>query len=137
MLAVLATQLVAVGNFYFNPTYAREDVRGAVRHVERHIAPGECIVAPTVTGVVEHYYEGVEEVHSVFNRPGRPRDSVDRQLSEVFAWCNSVWYVRARPWVDDADGYVMGQISDHYRTLQIVNFEGVELYHFGPKKETD
>ena len=137
VVVLLATLMVAVGNYYFSPRYAREDVRGAVRHVEKNIAPGECIVAPTVTSVVEHYYRGVEEVHSVFNRPGRPREVVDRQLREVFAWCNSVWYVRARPWVDDADGYVMGRVSDHYQQLQVIHFEGVELYHFGPKKTAD
>jgi uncharacterized membrane protein len=136
-MAVLATLLVSVGNLYFNPRYAREDVRGAVEHIENHIAPGECIVAPTVTRVVEYYYGGVEEVHSIHNRPDRPREVVDRQLNEVFAWCNSVWYVRARPWVDDADGYLIDRIAGHYRELQLVEFEGVEVYHFGPKKEVD
>ena len=137
MLAVVATLLVAIGNYYLNPRYAREDVRGAVRYIETHITEGECIVAPTVTSVVEHYYGGVEEVYSPFNRRGRSRLIVDRQLGEVFAWCNSVWYVRARPWVDDPDGYLVDQISDHYRQLQLVEFEGVEVYHFGPKKVTD
>jgi len=137
MVAVLITLLAACGNYYFNPKYAREDVKGAVRYVEARIARGECIVAPTVTGVVDHYYGGVEEIHSVFNRPERPRVIVDRQLQEVFAWCNSVWYVRARPWVNDPDGYVLSRISGHYGEMQVVEFEGVELYHFSPKKEED
>jgi hypothetical protein len=32
---------------------------------------------------------------------------------------------------------MMGQMAGHYRKLQVINFEGVELYHFGPKKEAD
>jgi uncharacterized membrane protein len=137
MAAVLATLLVSDGGYYFNPKYARDDVRGAVRYIEAHGTPGECIVAPTVIGVVEHYYRGVEEVHSVFNRPGQPRAVLERQLREIFAWCNSVWYIRARPWVDDPNGYVLERMSDHYRELQLVDFDGVQLYRFGPKKGID
>jgi mannosyltransferase len=137
LVAVLATLLIATGNLYYNPKYARDDVRGAVRYIEKHIEPGECILAPTVTGVVEHYYRGVEEVHSIYNPPGQPRERVDRQLQRIFAWCNSVWYVRARPWVDDADGYALGRLADRYRDLQVIDFKGVELIHYGPKKGVD
>jgi uncharacterized membrane protein len=133
-LAVLATLAVACGNYFFNGAYARENVKDAVRYIENHIHQGECIVAPTVNAVVEHYYGGVEEVHSVVNRPDRPPERVDRQLERIFAWCNSVWYVRARPWVDDPDGSVLARVARHYGDAQVIEFEGVEVYHFAPKK---
>lgn len=131
---VIATLLVATGKYYFDSRYSREDIRGAVRYVEEHLGAGECILAPSVRGIVEHYYDGPEPVYGVFNPPGWPRESVDAQLGELFAWCNSLWFIRARPWVDDADGYVTGQLELHYDKTQITKFEGVELFRLDVKK---
>lgn len=131
---VVATLLFADFGYWYNGRYAREDVRGAVRYVEEHIEPGECIFAPTVEPIVLHYYRGIEEVHSVFNPPGLEKRVLDGRLEPLFAGCNSLWYVRARPWVDDADGYVLGQLANRYRQAQITIFEGVELIHFEVKK---
>lgn len=134
---VLATLLISDGNYFFNGRYAREDVRGAVRYVEERIEPDECLFAPSVKGVVMHYYEGYEEVHAVFNPPGQEKDRVDARLELMFAGCNSLWYIRARPWVDDADGYVLERIGTRYRQTELVYFEGVELFHFVAKNGGD
>jgi len=136
-LLVLLTLSTSVGNSFFNGRYARDDVRGAVRYVEAHIQTGECVFAPTVTRIVEHYYEGVEEVHAVYNPPGWPREKTDARLETIFAWCNSLWYIRARPWADDADGYVRDRLGQRYRKTQLVNFNGVEVIHFEQKKGDD
>jgi hypothetical protein len=132
--AVVVTLLVADFHYFFDGRYAREDVRGAVRYVEEHIETGECIFAPTVTALVQHYYRGIEDVRSVFNPPGLARAVVDRRLAPLFAWCNSLWYIRARPWVDDGDGYVLERLSSRYRRSQVIQFDGVELIHFEAKK---
>jgi uncharacterized membrane protein len=48
LLLVVATAAVSLGNYYFNGRYAREDMRAAARAVEQDVAPGDCIIAPTV-----------------------------------------------------------------------------------------
>ena len=132
---VVATLLVSDLNYYFDGRYAREDVRGAVRYVDERIEPGECIFAPTVRGIVYHYYRGIEEVHAVYNPDGLPERETDKRLRPLFAGCKSLWYIRARPWVDDPDGYVLGRLADRYRQTQVIHFNGVELLHFEPKNE--
>jgi 4-amino-4-deoxy-L-arabinose transferase-like glycosyltransferase len=134
---VLATFLISDGNYYFDGRYAREDVRGAVRYVEERIEPDECFFAPSVNGVVMHYYQGYEEVYAVFNPPGQTRDRVDTKLERMFAGCNSFWYIRARTWVDDRDGYVLERVEERYRQTELVYFDGVELFHFVAKNEGD
>jgi len=130
--ALVLTSLVSLGNHYFNGDYARADVRAAVRHIEKQSegmnAAGEsmCIVAPTVFHVVQHYYDGRAPVHPVFGE-GVPEESVTRQLDTVFAACNEVWYVRARPWVDDADGAIAAAFLDRYTLVETTRFHGVEL----------
>lgn len=130
--AVVATSLWSLGNHYFDGAYARADVRAAVRHIEEHAGPAgndtesACIVAPTVFYVVEHYRRGNLPVRTVFAN-GVPRDSVQRQLDEVFAACNEVWYVRARPWVDDPDGTIVASFRERYREMETTRFHGVEL----------
>jgi uncharacterized membrane protein len=135
--AVLATLLWSDGNYFHNGRYAREDVRAAVGYVEGRIAPDECIFAPTVSNIVRRYYGGMETVHSVYNPPGYSRERLDTRLEVIFAECNSVWYLRSRPWVDDADGYVLETCRSRYRQSDVIYFDGVELFYFTPRKGGD
>jgi uncharacterized membrane protein len=135
--ALLVTSVVSLGNHFFNGEYARADVRAAVRHIEEQSGavdtdPGTmCIVAPTVFHVVQHYYGGDAPVHPVF-AAGVPRESVNRQLDSVFAACNGVWYVRARPWVDDPEGAIADAFLQRYTLVETTRFHGVELMRLAP-----
>ena len=132
-LAVLATLVVSTGNYYFNGRYARDDVKRATGYVERRIADGECIFAPTVANIVARYATRNDPILGVYQRAWTPKERVDAQMSRLFAGCNAFWYVRARPWVDDADGYVWDQISSRYRQVEVANFDGVTVIHFERK----
>jgi len=135
--ALILTSALSLGNHFFGGEYAREDVRGAVHHIEEYAgamdagAGTTCIVAPTVFHVVQHYYTGDVPVHAVF-AAGIPDESVERQLAGVFAACNQVWYVRARPWVDDADGKLFESFLGRYTLVETTRFHGVELLRFVP-----
>ena len=124
------TACVSLGNYYFNGRYAREDVRSAVREVEQHIEPGDCVVVPTVFEVFEHYFTGSNPVRPIFASARVPRESVDSQLATVFAECETLWYLRARPWANDADAYIVEALEARYRRLQLIEYDGVELFHY-------
>jgi 4-amino-4-deoxy-L-arabinose transferase-like glycosyltransferase len=109
---LLATCGWSLGNHYFNPRYAREDVRGAVAEIERREGANTCLFAPTVRQVVEHYRTSDAPVYAVFaDAPG----SASSQLAPLFGECESFWYLRAREWVDDPDGAVLHAIEQRYR----------------------
>jgi predicted membrane-bound mannosyltransferase len=133
---VLALSLLSIWNYYYNGNYARENVKAAARYVESRIEGGECILAPTVKGVVEHYLDNSFPIYSV-NAPRKaPRNRIDRQLDGVFNECASLWYFRARPWVDDPNGYVLNALESRYDIKVQKEFEGVRLIHFARKQDT-
>lgn len=131
---VALTLLVSTGNYYFNGRYAREDVKGAVRYLEERLATDECVFAPAVRDVVDHYLRARAPLYSVYNRPWVKVEQVDAQLERLFAACNSFWYVRARWWVDDPDGYVWREITSRYEQSQSIEFNGVTLIKLDRKK---
>ncbi|MFQ5511891.1 MAG: glycosyltransferase family 39 protein [Candidatus Krumholzibacteriia bacterium] len=123
---VLATLLYSLGNYYFNGSYAREDVRGAARYVKANAAPGDCVLAPTVMHVFTRYY-GEEGVYSVRAPAGKPVRRVDEELAALLANCETLWYVRAREWEDDPHGYVLNSLDRRLLRLQTVNYDGVTV----------
>ncbi len=137
LILVVATLLWSDSNYFHNGRFAREDVRGAVRYVEEHISDGECMFAPTVAKIVQHYYSGMESVHSVYNPSGQNREQLETRLAGVFAECNRVWYIRSRPWVDDPAGTVLETFRRNYRQSDVIYFDGVDLFYFEQKKGDD
>jgi 4-amino-4-deoxy-L-arabinose transferase-like glycosyltransferase len=125
--AAVATDSVSLSNHYGDPRYAKEDMRAATRAVEERMGPGECIFAPTVWQIVQHYQRGDAPLHYVYRNPP---SLMERQLADLFASCGSFWYLRARPWVDDADGRVLAALEARYRRVESLEFAGVSAIHF-------
>lgn len=136
LLACVATMVTSLAHYYFDGRYAKEDVKRATRYVEERLessgAEG-CIFAPTVIRVVERYLEGNVPTYSAFQREWLTRDRVDAQLAPLFAACNSVWYVRARAWVDDYNDYLLHSVESRYTVVEEARFDGVEVFHFQRK----
>jgi uncharacterized membrane protein len=125
--ALLTTCAISLGNHYFNPRYAKEDVKRALAAVEGRIGAGDCIFAPTVWQVVEHYRTVDAPLHFVY---ADPPGVADRQLRELFDGCTTFWYLRARPWVDDPDGHVRAEIERRCETLDHFVLPGVEVTRY-------
>ncbi len=63
--AVCAVMLASDFNYYFNPVYARENVRDAVAEVMRREEEGDLIYAPAVEEVFAHYYRGSNKIRFI------------------------------------------------------------------------
>jgi 4-amino-4-deoxy-L-arabinose transferase-like glycosyltransferase len=127
---VLATCAVSLGNYYSDPARRKEDVRAATRAVEARILPGECLFAPTVWQIVQHYQTTDAPLHYIYRNPPH---MMDAQMEALFAGCPSFWYLRARPWVDDADGRILSSLEARYRRDDTMEFPGVTALHFVEK----
>jgi len=114
---------VSLGNLYFNPRYAREDVRAAVRYVEERGGSAPCLLAPTVWHVARLYAPPQATVLEYYREGDR-----DAQIDRVVATCNTLWYIRCRWWVDDPDGYLLERLREAYPQQQLIEFPGVELF---------
>jgi predicted membrane-bound mannosyltransferase len=143
---VVATMLVSLGNYYFNDRYAKEDVRGAASYVEANAASGQCVVVPTVIEVFEYYFAGSNPVRAVWNPPGTPRQRVDEQVDRILAACPTIWYVNAREWDHDRDGYLRDTLALRCRVVDtfgglagvsITKYERKQGAHPGEIKKED
>lgn len=114
---------VSLFHLYFTPRYAREDVRDAVAYIRDHGSTDPCVLAPTVFHVARYYAPSGMNLMMYFGSGHR-----DEQISRVVATCNTLWYIRARAWVDDPDGYLLEHLADTYPKQQLVEFPGVELF---------
>jgi uncharacterized membrane protein len=124
---VLATSAWSLAHFYADPAYAKEDVRDAVRAVETRMRPGECVFAPTVWQIVQHYQTGGEPLHFVY---GDNPVAMRREMQDLFDGCPSFWYIRARPWVDDPDGRVLSAIEARCRATDTLRYPGVTVTRY-------
>ncbi len=124
---VAATCAWSLWNHYTDSRYAKEDVRAAVHAIQSRIGAGECIFAPTVWQVVERYNSSSIPVRYVFREPSR---LMQVELERLVVQCNGLWYVRARPWVDDADGRILSEIDARYVRGETLEFPGVSAIHF-------
>ena len=129
-MLVVVTCAAALANYYADTGRRKEDVRAAVHAVEARLRPGECIFAPTVWQIVEHYQTAGAPLHYIYRDPP---GLMDRQLDTMFSSCSSFWYIRARPWVDDADGKVLAAIESRYTRAEAMEFPGVSVLHFVAK----
>ena len=75
---VAVTLMFSMGNYYFDGRYAREDVRGAAALMDSRATGDECILAPSVTGVFEYYYEGSAPVRVGFRPDGNATETPRR-----------------------------------------------------------
>jgi 4-amino-4-deoxy-L-arabinose transferase-like glycosyltransferase len=128
---VFVTLSVSLQNFYFNPRYAKEDIRGAARYLEAHIADGDCVLVPTVTEVFQHYFKKPNLVSMVGAPLDTPRDVLENRLSRHLGGCRVVWYVRSREWDQDPQGELVLGLERMYReTGRINEWTGVEIRRY-------
>ena len=77
--------------------------------------------------IVELYANPATPVHYIY----RKSDPVMQEHFErLVLQCESLWYVRARPWVDDADGKILNEIDARYVRGETLEFPGVSAIHF-------
>jgi uncharacterized membrane protein len=95
--AVCAIMLVSDANYFFNPVYSREDVRGAAAVVAAREERGDLIVAPAVEGVFAHYYRGTNAIRFIDpSELGEAR--TEEEIARRFESHARIWYLRSRSW---------------------------------------
>ncbi len=127
--AALGLAVVSLAGLYGDARYAREDVRGAMRYVDAHGTPADCVLAPTVFEVAVHYDAHPERIRPFYGA-GTGEASRRAQLERALAGCNVVWYVRAREWVDDADGWLLEALARRATETQRIDLAGVTLIRY-------
>ncbi len=127
---IVGLSLVGVANYYWQPDYWREDVRGAVRYIEAAERDGDVVLVPVVTDVFDHYYGG--EAPRFLLYPGQcgTDEEVAARVEAGIAGHERLWLVRSRLWHADPDGRIGSYVGAGCELLQTASFPGVtvELY---------
>jgi hypothetical protein len=73
------------------------------------------------------YARDPASVHYLFRRGDR---ALQDDVANLVVQCESLWYIRARPWVDDADGKILASLNASYVRGETLEFPGVSAIHF-------
>ncbi len=126
--------LLSLGGYFWNPRYMREDVRGAAAYVKEHSVPGDVVLAPVVTAVMNHYDHGEAEVLSTFGLP--LIDGQDAARRFVRTWLDGaprVWLVWARPWDFDPRGELLRELARQGELTRVYDAAGVRVFRWLPR----
>jgi hypothetical protein len=127
--AVCAVMIYADWNHHFNDRYAKEDVRGAVRVVEKNERSGDTILAPSVLHATNHYYTGKNEV--VFLSPHyHDADELRARIGRMTANGGRVWYLRSRHWDTDPEDMILHTLEETVPGVRRWNLTGIALFLF-------
>ena len=129
-LLLLLPTLVALRNYYVDPRYAREDMRGAARVLRAEAGEGELILGLGAPQVLTWYYPGpvpVEFVYDVWihDAAGLP--------ARVDGWAHdhrALWLCVSRPWLQDPQGRLKALLDGRFRVTRRLEFSGVTLTRY-------
>jgi uncharacterized membrane protein len=123
---VCAIMLLADLNYYFNPKYARDDVRDAVAVITKDETEGDLIIVPNVAQAFERYYHGGNSVEIIFPvELGEGR--VEELVHSDFERHRRIWYVRSRHWDKDPGDILLRVLGEEGRVVGSWEFPGVLL----------
>ncbi|MFA4947921.1 MAG: glycosyltransferase family 39 protein [Candidatus Krumholzibacteriia bacterium] len=124
--AVCVVMLVSDGNYYFNPMYARENVRDAAAVIMRSEEKGDLIYAPAVEEVFAHYYRGPNTIRFI-DPSGLGEARIDEEVTRSFASYPRIWYLRSRSWDRDPDDFLLRALPAHGENALKWTAPGVDL----------
>lgn len=115
---------VADWNHFFDPRFAKEDVRGALVAIRRAGGPAPPVVALGQIGIAAHYYGGGLPVVAIGNCEGSA--AVDRIRNAGFGEAETLWVMIGRDFEGRA-GPCLVQLDRDFSTVREERFSGLAL----------
>ncbi len=123
--AVAACALVALGNHYWNPRYAKEDVRGAVVDATRSDPSAPIVVVGQARAAVWFYGKGARIAAVDGCEPNVP--AVDPVRAAALLEVPALWVVVSRDWDNRAEGCLARLFRTHV-AVEHRWYAGAELW---------
>lgn len=129
ILAAVLVMGVADWNYHMVPGYARDDIRGAARIIERLEEEGETILSPGGAQVIMHYYKGENRIET-YAPKFVGREEALRRLAGQIPARGAVWYLGSRQWDMDPEGVFPELLSSRADSVMSWDLPGVKLSRY-------
>ncbi|MCD4690065.1 glycosyltransferase family 39 protein [bacterium] len=124
---IVVISLMGVANYFWNPTYWREDVRSAARYIEEREQDGDVVLVPVVTDVFDHYHQGLSERFLLYPGQCMSDEEVAARVDDGTGGHKRVWFVQSRLWHADPDGRIASHLDLRHELMQSACFPGVTV----------
>jgi hypothetical protein len=124
----LAVALLALNNYWFDPTYAKAaDWRSEASAVTQGARPTDLVILNYPDPTFEFYYRGTAPVRLLPASVPFRREALSRELAELTARYERVWLVPVRAANWDSDGFVERWLDVHTRLVATASWTQVRL----------
>ena len=136
ILPVVAIALTGLSlhNYYFQPQYAKQDVRSAVAMVNKEAVPGDVIIISSVElgGPLIYYFERRDIPFSGYpsGRGLVNSAALDRDLKHLVVGKKRAWLVLGRTWSSDPHGLILAHFQKRNKVVRTSSFPGVSVKCF-------
>jgi len=130
---VLIVHAVALANYYFDPRYAREDVRAAAQLLEATAGAKDAILVVGTMSSLPYYYNRDLPMTNL-SALARDAHKLADRVQEFGARHDGLWLVQIRPWQTDRMGRVKAALDEAYPLIEYHRFPGVDIYHYQVSK---
>ncbi|GJM45041.1 MAG: hypothetical protein DHS20C21_18830 [Gemmatimonadota bacterium] len=126
-----ALMLVALGQHYFDPAYAKEDSRSAARFIAEREAPGDSVVVIYSYRPFRHYFSdtgsGQAPLHHVHKRFLRTDEEMRSHVADASEGASRVWLVLSRWWDVAPEAQIRRAFEESLQEQDRWEFPGVKV----------
>jgi len=124
--------LFSIYNDYFQPRYAKQDMRSAVTYLDAHTRSGDAIIISSIElGGPFIYYHKSSEI-PYFGYPEKPGlvdpGKLHGDMRKLSAGKKRVWLLLGRTWSSDPKNLIPGYFSSNGQRLESRRYNGVSLF---------
>ncbi|HLB12879.1 MAG TPA: hypothetical protein VJO15_07980, partial [Dehalococcoidia bacterium] len=114
LLLVMGSSSLSLYNYYYDPAYWRDDVRGMVEHINSRSRDGDAIVlnAYYLRPTFSYYYRGKASVVGLPDRMPADWDGALASLERIASQHNRVWLVLWQDYFTDPGGRIQGWLDE-------------------------
>jgi len=131
VIAVMACTVYAVGGYFYDARYDKEDVKGALAYVAEHGAPQAQVIAVGQIGLAVEYYAGMHGMTVVYGCAGDHADRSGPGVATTVDLGREVWVVSGRDWTNET-AKCLERLRATHTAPDRTDFTGVVLRHFAP-----
>jgi 4-amino-4-deoxy-L-arabinose transferase-like glycosyltransferase len=128
LVSVFSLNAVSLANYYFNPSYAREDARTAAQYIESSSGSQDIIVIAGNPTTLSYYYKGNLPMVVLERSAKKSPTRLASRLAEIGKNRERLWFVVIRKWEIDPSGQLLSALRSIYPESAPRQFPGVEVY---------